>query len=742
MLLNFKFKLWLAAAIIITQFAGKTFADGFITVPRPVGNVQSSFPLEVKYHHVNVEIKDQSAVTSIDQEFYNPTGARLEGYYIFPIPEGAVIKKFTMFINGTETEAELLDAKKAREIYEEIVRKALDPAILEYQGKGIFKARIFPIEPHSAKRVKISYNQILEKDNGTIEYVYPLNTEKFSAKPLKDVSININIKSADNLKNVYCVSHNAEIIRKSDHNAIVSYEERNTKPDTDFKVYYNTDRSKIGLSLLNYREKGKDGYFFLSASPGLDNAENKIIEKDITFVLDVSGSMAGSKLDQAKKALLFCIENLNKGDRFQIIRFSTEAEALFNNLAKAESENLQKAKEYVKGLKPIGGTHIEEALSLALSAKESSTRPHLIIFITDGKPTVGETDEDKLIKKIKTANKLNTRIFTFGIGFDINTHLLDKITKETKAYRYYISPEEDIEIKISNFYTKVQSPVLTDIKLTFGGNIKTFKTYPKDLPDIFKGSSVTALGTYSGYGDTKITLEGRVNDKMQRFEYNVVFPEEESKNDFIPYLWAARHVGYLLDQIRLNGEDKELVDEITEIARKYGIVTPYTSYLILEDERKRVSDGRLDADEQTLSAMAPATEEFAKRSEKEYKDMKQKSGVTSVQPSRELQSLNNAGNMQETVQGRSRLNFRDKSGNMQNITSQVKNIQGRAVYNSGGIWVDSLIQAKKRGRATRIQFASKEYFDLLNKKKDAAQFYALGKNIRFVLDEKVYEIYE
>jgi len=734
----------LFVSLIFLGLTGKVFADGFIVVPHPVHHPQAtSFPLEVKYHRVTVDIKDQAALTYIDQEFYNPTNARLEGYYIFPIPEGAVIKKFTMFINGAETQAELLDAKKARAIYEEIVRKTLDPALLEYQGRGIFKVRIFPIEPRSTKRVKISYNQILEKDNGTIEYLYPLNTEKFSAKPLNDVSVNVNIKSEDNLKNVYCTSHEAEVVRKNNNHAVVSFEQKNVKPDSDFKLYYNTDKSKIGISVLSYREKGKDGFFFLSASPDLDFAGNKASEKDITFVLDVSGSMAGEKLTQAKKALLFCVNNLNSGDRFQIIRFSTEAAALFINLSRADDGNVRKAKQFIEDMKAIGGTNVEEALSLALSANSDKDRPHMIIFITDGKPTIGEADEDKLVKKIQKANKSNTRIFTFGVGFDINTHLLDKITKETKAYRYYISPNEDIEVKISNFFTKVQSPVLTDIKLKFG-NIKTSGIYPKDLPDLFAGSSITVLGTYSGSGDAKITLEGKVKDKLQKYEYNISFPEEEVKNDFIPYLWAARHVGYLLDQIRLNGEDKELVGEVTEAARKYGIVTPYTSYLILEDERKRVSSGRLREDDQTLGNAAPATaaRDFAKKSEMEYRGMAQKSGEESARSSSEFQALNNAGNMDAARQGGSRLTFKDKSGNAMNISQQVRNVQGRAVYNAGGFWVDSLVQAKQKARTAKIKFGGKEYFELLQKKPAASQFFALGKNVRFVMDETVYEIHE
>ncbi|MCP4132133.1 MAG: VWA domain-containing protein [bacterium] len=722
------------------------FADGFIIITDTIGprhrpRLSNPFPLEVKYHTVKTTIEERAATTKIDQEFYNPSNRRLEGHYIFPIPRGAVIKRFSMYINGKETPAELLDAKKARKIYEDIVRRELDPAILEYQGMDIFKARIFPIEPHSSKRVKISYTQILNKDSGTIEYIYPLNTEKFSAKPLKNVSVTVNIHSKDILKNIYCTSHDVDIVRKGNNHALVTFEEKNSKPDTDFKLYYSTNNSKIGFSLLTYKEKGEDGYFLLSASPGFVK-KNEINVKDITFVLDVSGSMAGEKLEQAKKALRFCIANLNREDRFQIIRFSTEAEALFTGLKKAHADNRKKARGFVNKLKAIGGTHIEEALSLALKAENSPNRSHMILFITDGKPTIGETNEQRLIKKMTRSNSSNTRIFTFGIGYDINTHLLDKITKQTRAYRTYIPPKEDIEIKISNFYTKVQSPVLSNLKLRFLNGIRVSKTYPRELPDLFKGSSLTILGRYRTGGTAGILLTGKVKNRVQQFRYSGKFAGYGQKNDFIPSLWAARRIGYLLDQIRLHGENKELVDEITILARKHGIVTPYTSYLILEDERRRVSRRRLREEYQTLGRMAPAASDFVRRNREEYSSLKSKSGMGSVRASKEVQSLNKAYNTRQTRQGEKRLRYKDFRGAAKNMARQVKNIQGRAVYNAGKFWIDSRLQLKKNKKAIRVRFASKKYFKLLRKEPLAAQFMALGKNVRFSVKNRVYEVYE
>jgi Ca-activated chloride channel family protein len=738
--------------ITLVIFNLSVFADGFIVIPRPPHprppRPFSPFPLEVVYHHVKVDINDQIATTFIDQEFYNPTRYRLEGYYLFPIPKNAVIKKFSMFVNGKEMEAELLDAKKARKIYEDIVRRQMDPALLEYSDTGVFKVRIFPIEPRSKKRVKISYHEFLSRDNNTIEYLYPLNTEKFSAKPLRNVSVKVEINSKGELKNIYCPTHKAEIIRKSKKRAIIGYEEKNVRPDIDFKLYYSVDDRKVGFSLLSYRKRGEDGYFFLSLSPSLKFRQDDIVQKDIVFVLDTSGSMAGEKLSQAKKALLFCVENLNKGDRFEIIRFSTEAETLFGNLNRFTTNSRNKAREFIKELRAIGGTNIDEALSLALNRQGKKERPYLVIFLTDGKPTIGETNENALLKKIKQYNIDKTRIFTFGIGNEINTHLLDKITEMTRAYRTYISPEEDIEVKVSNFYTKVQSPVFTDLKLEFSRNIRVSKIYPLELPDLFKGSSISIFGRYRGSGKARIGLRGMMRNRVERFDFDspdgfksISSPDSE-KNDFIPPLWAARRIGYLLDQIRLHGKSQELIDEITELARTHGIITPYTSYLIVEDEKTRVRRREIRVADQTLAPAARSDGDFEKRNREEFSSMHKKSGSKSVQVSKEFQELNQASNYAQMRPGQSRLGYVDKEGKSQNIAQQVRNIQGRAVYNNGNFWVDSRIQAQKREKTVRIQFASSRYFDLLKNKPESGQFLALGKNVRFALNGTVYEIFE
>ena len=712
------------------------FADGFIVIPRP-NPLPNPFPLEVVYHKVDVKIDGQSAVTIIDQSFYNPSQYQLEGFYIFPIPKGAVINNFTMIINGKETKAELLDSDKARKIYEDIVRQMRDPALLEYSEQNIFKLRIFPIEPRSEKKISISYSQILESDNNLVEYVYPLNTEKFSAKPLKNVSVKIDLKSNEKIKNIYCPTHEVDIVNKSDNHSIISFEAENTKPDTDFKLYFAKNSSTVGLSLLSYKSGKDDGYFLLSASPSIEIHKSNIENKDITFILDVSGSMSGEKLEQAKKALLYCVNNLNVGDYFNVVRFSTEAYSLFNSLKKADKQNINEAKIFIDDLHAIGGTNIEEAFSLAFKNYNESNRPHFVVFLTDGKPTIGEMNDEKLIKRILNTNKTNSRIFTFGIGDEINTHLLDKLTDETKAWRTYVSDKEDIEIKVSNLYDKIQSPVLSNLKLDFD-NVEVYQTYPKDLPDLFKGSNLLVFGRYKGNGNAKITLSGKLNGRLKEFSVNEKLENDEVEYNFIPTLWASRRIGHLLDLIRLNGEDRELVEEITSLAREHGIITPYTSYLIMEDEEIRVRGGRLV---DGLQSLAPRPE-LKKENEADYFRMKDKSGRGSVEVSEEFQNLNSATNHSQTKQGSERLAYTDSKGEMKNLSQQVRFVLGRAVYQQDKFWVDSELQKRQTLKVKRIQFNSDEYFSLLNKEPETAPFLALGQNVRFYHKNVFYEVYE
>src|SRR5438309_2618959 len=584
--------------------------DGFIVVERPFLVRPGHFPfapLEVTSHHVEVKIDSQVAVTSIDQEFYNPNDQRLEGFYMFPVPKGAHIDKFSMEIAGKSVDAELLPADKARGIYEDIVSKMRDPALLEYAGRDLFKVRIFPIEPRSRKPIKISYTELLRSDAGTVTYLYPLSTEKFSARPIKNLSVKIELKSADPLASIYSPSHKVEVKRDGANRAVIGYESKDEKPDTDFQLVYSSDTRDVGLKLITYKPDGDDGYFLFLAAPTVSN-ETKPGAKDVVFVVDTSGSMAGAKLQQAQKALRFCVENLNADDRFEIVRFSTEAEPLFRELVPADSDHRKRANGFIDDFKPIGGTAIADALQSALKIRpDKSDRPFVVIFLTDGLPTVGARTPDEIVANIKKAS--GVRIFSFGIGSDVNTELLDQIAEDTRAFSQYVLANEDLELKVSNFYTRIKEPALTNLKLDLGSSVRTAKMYPADLPDLFKGDQLVVAGRYSGSGDVEAKLSGNVGGREQTFTYKLHFDDRKATDsfgkvgigyDYVPRLWATRRVGFLLDEIRIHGETAELRDEATDLARRFGIVTPYTAYLIVEDEDRR----RVPMTERSMQSMS------------------------------------------------------------------------------------------------------------------------------------------
>jgi Ca-activated chloride channel homolog len=728
--------------------------------PRPVPPPRPHVfaPLEVNFVKVHTRITDQVAVTFVDQEFYNPNPSRLEGSFVFPVPRGAHIDKFTMDIDGKQVEAELLPADKARRIYEDIVRKARDPALLEYADRDLFKVRIFPIEPRSKKRVTLSYTQLLKADDGLVSYVLPLNTSKFSARPVKNVSVKVDLESKRPLKSIYSPSHTVEVKRHNAHRATAGFEASDVQPDTDLALYFAPEKDEIGLNLLTHRTSGEDGYFLLLASPGVDVKQKQIIPKDVAFVLDTSGSMAGKKLEQAKKALQFCIENLNDADRFEIIRFSTEVEPLFDKLVDANKKNRARANEFVEALKPIGGTAIDDALKQALSLGPPGIagqwRIFVVIFLTDGRPTIGTTDENQIVEHVKKRNEGRTRIFCFGIGTDVNTHLLDKITSETRAFSQYVFPDEDLEIKVSSFFSKIKEPVLANPGLKFTGDIRATKLYPSPLPDLFKGEQLVLVGRYSGRGDAAIIIEGEVNGVTKKFTYEARFPREASRHEFIPQLWATRRVGYLLDEIRLRGENTELRDEVTELARRYGIVTPYTAYLIVEDEARRdIPAARrsfqgFDSDSSARAEAARSWDAF--KTERAGEGAVGGARFGRTLQAAEAPAVANSGAFVESQRAlglppgtltEQRAPDSSKVRLVQ-YSQQANFVNGKNFFQNANQWTDSAVQQHPDTKRVRLQFGSHEYFAFAANNTKALQWLALGQNVQFIMNNTLYEIHE
>jgi hypothetical protein len=388
-----------------------------------------------------------------------------------------------------------------------------------------------------------------------------------------------------------------------------------------------------------------------------------------------------------------------------------------------------------------------------------------VIFLTDGMPTIGTTDEGQIMSDVKKENEGRTRVFCFGIGSDVNTHLLDKITEATRAASQYVLPDEDLEVKVSNFFSKIKDPVLANPTLKFTGDVRTTKLYPSPLPDLFRGDQLVLVGRYSGNGDSAVVIEGTANGTARRFAADVRFPATDSDHEFIPRLWATRRVGFLLEEIRLRGENAELRDEVTELARKYGIVTPYTAYLIVEDESRRgipltmQSLQQLQTDRDSKQVAAENWSDFRRQDtgnravagasyNMALSSAMQAGGrgggfgggggsVGALDSVRALRAAPAGGAplpaASPVAQSRERL---------VQYSQQTQFVNGKNFFQNGNQWIDPAVQQNQNARRVRIQFNSTEYFALAAQQPKALPWLALGQNVQFVMDNTVYEIYE
>jgi len=732
-----------AAAVLLPAAA---HSDGMI-FPRPEVPTQI---FSVKYHHVDIAIDGQGAVTSVDQVFHNDSPRDQEGTYIFPLVEGATFNRFSMYVGDKEIEGKILDKKEARQVYESIVRQRKDPALLEYIGRNTFRASVYPIPANGDKRVRLEYSEVLPKEGGLVRCVYPLSTERFSAKPLDNVRITVRLSAKVAISNIYSPTHEIDVKQKSPTEAVVEWKGSNIKPDRDLVLYYALSDSDLPMQVLAHHEPGEPGYFMLLASPKPDRAA-KPLPKNVVFVLDRTGSMAGKKLDQAKAALNHCLASLDPRDRFNVIMFNENTTWLGEGLLPGNEGNIDEATKMVRQTDARGGTNIDRALRVAIEQYDGGGGRSYVVFLTDGMPTVGETGVDKILENVRKENSGRTRIFVFGVGYDVNAQFLDRLAQDSKADADYVRPEEDIEVKVTAFFDKVSDPLLTDVKLAVTGAGRGITEgrdkpkalglpptisdmYPSDpLPDMFKGGQLIVIGKYDGAGDVSFTLSGTAHGARRSYKETVTLAKAEQENDFIPRLWAARKIGYLLDEIRLH-RSSELVEEVVRLSREFGIPTEFTSFLA--DERE------MEGGAVPLTAAVPRAEEALKSA------LAADTGSWSVTQSSNARSLRN----QSTVPGAAQRQvyvgnslggptgaggfggyagsgfgttntYLDQKGNAV-VVNTIQNVGTRTFYRQGNQWVDARYQSQ---RLYKVRQFSDAHFQLLAADPELRKYSTLGE---------------
>ncbi|MCU0702849.1 MAG: VIT and VWA domain-containing protein [Fimbriiglobus sp.] len=776
--------------LVLAAVAPAGFARGLL-VPDDV----KVPPLAMVHHKVTVAIEDQVAVTTVEQAFRNHTDRDLEATYLFPVPRGASVNKFAMWIDGKETAGELLDSKKASDVYTSIVRRTQDPALLEYLGNGLMRLRVFPVPPttggkYGDVKVKLSYTSVAPKDGDAVEFVYPLKTDGKAARTLEEFSVRLSIKSSTPIQSVYSPTHAIDVKRVTDKHTEVEFARNQATLDKDFQLFYGTGTAEIGVTPVLYRPvSGEDGFFLLLVSPQVESLKTKRTPRDLVLVLDTSGSMSDVKMSQVKQAVRKCLNSLDPKDRFALIAFSTGVNPYSDKLEEASPDQIEKATNWIDQLRAGGGTAIQAALDAALDLRgKDPSRSFTVTFFTDGQPTVGETNPQRIVKAVGDKNTTNTRIFTFGVGDDVNAAMLDQLADATRAVSTYVRPAEDIEAKATALYAKISHPVMTDVKLT-GSNVKLSELYAPQLPDLFHGSQLVVFGRYSGSGHAAVKLSGKLAGEDKEFVYEIDFPAKtDNGREFVESLWARRKVGFLLDQIRVNGEQKELVEEVTKLAKKYGIATPYTSYLVVPDAVMPVAQGdRRNWGKEGGFPAGPGVpppglagpggfgggggvpakvDDYAKKLAEAKKDAKPGEGLASgrgevqdkvlqtelekMKPEDRARGLADAlqnaqrfgkdlkeadqnykgGKLGDNQRGRLGVELATASNNLRtqerlSLTAN-RQVQGRNCVEIGGVWIDDAFDAKTKTLTVKAQ--SDAYFALLAKHPELKKVFLLGNH--------------
>ncbi len=781
------------------------------STPRPVSPLLKggvSFGLHLQDESVRVEISDQIAKTYITQTFANDTDQNLAGTYLFPLPDDTTFSSFSLHIDGKPVEGKILEAQEARNQYEAIVRRMVDPGLLEYADYKTVRARIFPIPAHGTKKVELEYTQLLKAENGLATYRFPLKSS-ITQNPVDSVKLDVKLASKQGLRTIWSPTHVISAKRPSDHEAKIAMLEKNVIPDKDFLLYFSISNKELAANLLNHKTMGDNGYFLLTLTPPMQ--AKTIVGKDVVLVADTSGSMSGEMMAQNKRALKYVVNALHPTDKFGLVQFNTDAEPFKSTLLDATTENKKLACDYIDEMEARGGTNIGEAISIGKTIlAEESNRPAFMIFMTDGEPTVGERDTDKLIHL--PDGKRDIRVFDFGVGYDINTKLMNKLAEAHHGTAQFVEPDENLETAISSFYDKIKNPVLSDVKITYTG-IDVSKVYPRDVKDIFAGNQLLLLGRYKGGSAATVSLTGKVNGTPKTYSFPLTFADKEPANSHLSKLWAMRRIGYLTEVAEANDENREVIDEIVELSKQHGIISKYTSYLVTDPSENQRLAQPMPVPMTSFNASRPgAPHTVASRRVTALHGRKSnalegvhfynsprrvdildegpvvhdfrkvgfaraggggvgqgfnalKGATNGTLPPVSLHSysaedrersesavrgmLFGAGTISHATTGKDAVEKAKEVSDLKNSTylskaetksqKQVKTIGEKTFYYTDQGWIDSEALSAK-GKATKIVFGSKEYFDLLKSEPGIAKYLSVGKELRLLYKGVLYEI--
>jgi uncharacterized protein YegL len=695
---------------------GKLDGDTFT----PGANAGSSC-YSIRYSSIKAEISGGIAKVRLLETVTGPASP-VETACIIPLPEAiAGDDAAVVFLDadGKETPvagAKLLSVAAAQALYESVAKGIGRTELLSLSGRPALAVPTFML--HGEMEFAVTFRQRVENRDGIQSIHLPTPVLHCASGVVGRLTAEVALTAEKPLRTIFSPSHDITVVRDGLTKAVVRAKCDRWAGNADLRLFWVADADELGLRVLASRpEKDEDGYFMLLGNPTGSKVAAKPVARDVIFVLDTSGSMRGEKIEQARAAMEYCLGRLNPDDRFNIITFGSKVSPFREVPIDVSAKNVAAARTFIEDIVAEGGTNISGALAVALTGEATPDRPRLAIFLTDGAPTDGELIPDKIIEGVKKENGAKTQIFVFGVGNDVNAHLLDRLAEETDGSSEYVKPKEEIDAKVAVLYDRLANPVLADIGLAFG-ELQTSSVYPRKLPALFRGSEIMVFGRYRNGGQHTFTVSGQLAGKALSYSCTAQLPETaapEAGTEFVAPIWAARAIGFLLQEIRLRGRNDELIAEVVRLSRRYGIVTEYTEFIAAASKAtEKMSDKELVAEVKNRMESANGIQ----------------SGGWAVN-----QACNDR-DMQTRVNASMDANsYVDRRGSVVKAET-IRQVGGQVFYLRDGQWVDAAAPGSRKVR--NIALNSADYQNLIRSSRDFAQAQQLGWAVAMnVGDERI-----
>lgn len=660
--------------------------------------------IERRSSATRVTLADRVLRYEVTEVFRNEGNGVGEADFIFPLPAGAAFEDLKLSINGEMVSGETLGADQARGVYEDIVRRMRDPALVEWMGSGMLRARIFPIQPGEDKKIIVRYQSVATREGDAL---------RIDGRRGGDFTLQYARSNAYGEP-----SSPTHVLRVRDDGSQRLVEAPGATSDVTVLLPLRRANA-AGLTVLTNATAGESGFAMLTVSPPTTVA--RITPRDLTFVLDVSGSMQGRKLEQAKAAGQSLLTSLRPADRFRLIDFSTDVRAFHSGWLPATADNVRDARRYLDALRADGSTNISEALISALADNtRGSERLPLVVFVTDGEPTVGERSPDA-IAALGARLRGSARVFTVGVGTGVNASLIEQLALQGHGTAQFVRDEESVESAVSLLARRLSEPVLTDVRLSASG-VRLSRILPNGPIDVFAGQDLVVLARYDGTGDAIVKLEGQSPSGPVTWTTRAHFTDDTKSNPFVARLWAAQRIGWLAAEKRRSGGTSELDGEIRALGERYGIPTEFSSYLVVEPGMavasntgaRRLRDGTLMpmAAPSSPRPMMTASGSASNTSSPGSADMRFEA-ARSAAVQREAKSVGALDATAQVARGGSAVN--------------VRIIGNRRFTLANGVWTDARFTASLR--TVHIKPYSALYFDLLRRIPDLQNVFAIGDRL-------------